>query len=149
MLYESFGFLFLFWFVKKRRNLMINSWHLNVLKRHKTIPCSSEKKKSEFYSWYKYILFIYLFTYLLIFLAALGLRCCVQAFSCCRARAPGVWASVVVARGLPEQRLTRCGTQAYLLCDMWDPPGPGIEPMSPALAGGFSTTAPPGKFLMI
>ena len=28
---------------------------------------------------------------------------------------------------------------------MWDPPGPGHEPVSPALAGGFSTTAPPGK----
>ena len=28
---------------------------------------------------------------------------------------------------------------------MWDLPGPGIEPMSPALAGGFLTTVPPGK----
>ena len=28
---------------------------------------------------------------------------------------------------------------------MWDLPGPGIEPVSPALAGGFLTTAPPGK----
>ena len=28
---------------------------------------------------------------------------------------------------------------------MWDLPGPGLEPVSPALAGGFSTTAPPGK----
>ena len=28
---------------------------------------------------------------------------------------------------------------------MWDLPGPGLEPASPALAGGFSTTAPPGK----
>ena len=25
---------------------------------------------------------------------------------------------------------------------MWDLPGPGIEPVSPALAGGFLTTAP-------
>ena len=29
---------------------------------------------------------------------------------------------------------------------MWDLPGPGLEPMSPALAGGFLTTEPPGKF---
>ena len=29
--------------------------------------------------------------------------------------------------------------------DMWDLSGPGIEPMSPALAGGFFTTEPPGK----
>ena len=28
---------------------------------------------------------------------------------------------------------------------MWDLPGLGIEPMSPALAGGFLTTAPPGS----
>ena len=28
---------------------------------------------------------------------------------------------------------------------MWDLPGPGLESMSPALAGGFLTTAPPGK----
>ena len=28
---------------------------------------------------------------------------------------------------------------------MWDLPGPGIEPMSPALAGGFLTTEAPGK----
>ena len=28
---------------------------------------------------------------------------------------------------------------------MWDLPGPGLEPVSPALAGGFLTIAPPGK----
>ena len=28
---------------------------------------------------------------------------------------------------------------------MWDLPGPGLEPMSLALTGGFLTTAPPGK----
>ena len=28
---------------------------------------------------------------------------------------------------------------------MWDLLGPGLEPVSPALAGGFLTTAPPGK----
>ena len=32
---------------------------------------------------------------------------------------------------------------------MWDLPGPGLEPVSPALAGGFSTTAPPGKPLKL
>ena len=31
---------------------------------------------------------------------------------------------------------------------MWDLPGPGLEPVSPALAGGFLTTAPPGKSLL-
>ena len=28
---------------------------------------------------------------------------------------------------------------------MWDLPGPGLKPVSPALAGGLLTTAPPGK----
>ena len=28
---------------------------------------------------------------------------------------------------------------------MWDLPRPGLEPVSPTLAGRFSTTAPPGK----
>ena len=32
-----------------------------------------------------------------------------------------------------------------MLCSMWDLPGQGLEPMSPALAGGFLTTEPPGK----
>ena len=27
----------------------------------------------------------------------------------------------------------------------WDLPGPGLEPVSLALAGGFLTTEPPGK----
>ena len=73
-------------------------------------------------------------------------------FSCCRARALGARASVVVARGLSscglwalERRLSSCGARAQLLRGMWDLPGPGLEPMSPALAGGFLTTAPPGK----
>ena len=30
---------------------------------------------------------------------------------------------------------------------MWDLPRPGLEPVSSALAGGFLTTAPPGKSL--
>ena len=28
---------------------------------------------------------------------------------------------------------------------MWDLPGPGFEPLSPALAGGFLSAAPPRK----
>ena len=41
--------------------------------------------------------------------------------------------SVVVAHGPSWSR------------GMWDLPRPGLEPVSPALAGRFSTTAPPGK----
>ena len=46
-----------------------------------------------------------------------------------------------------ERRLSSCGAWASLLCGMWDLPGPGLEPVSPALAGGFLTTVPPGKSL--
>ena len=60
-------------------------------------------------------------------------------FSCCGAQALAVWASVVVARGL----------SALLLRGMWDFPGPGLQHVSPALAGGFLTTAPPGKSLSL
>ena len=37
-----------------------------------------------------------------------------------------------------------CGMQAELPLSMWNP-GPGIKPMSPALAGRLPTPGPPGK----
>ena len=46
---------------------------------------------------------------------------------------------------LTEHRLSSCGARAKLLHSMWDLPKPGLKPMSLALAGRFSTTAPPGK----
>ena len=45
----------------------------------------------------------------------------------------------------PEHWLNSRGTHARLLHGMWDLPGPGIEPVSPALAGGFFTTETPGS----
>ncbi|XP_073649584.1 activating signal cointegrator 1 complex subunit 1 isoform X2 [Tursiops truncatus] len=42
-------------------------------------------------------------------------------------------------------RLSGHDSRAQPLCGMWDLPGPGLEPASPASAGGLSTTAPPGK----
>ena len=95
---------------------------------------------------------IYLFIYL--FLAVLGLRFCARAFSRC-----GKWwplfitvcgpltiaASPVVEHRLQMRRLSSCGSQAQLLRGMWDPPRPGLEPMSPASSGRLSTTAPSGK----
>ena len=65
-------------------------------------------------------------------------------FSCCRAWALGMWALVGVARGLSS-----CGTQAQVLCGMWDLPGTGLEPVYPALAGRFLTAVPPGKPLFV
>ena len=97
-------------------------------------------------------LFICLFIYL--FLAVLGLRFCARAFSSCGKWGPlfiavrgplTIAASLVVEHRLQMRRLSNCGSRAQLLRGMWDPPRPGPEPMSPALAGRFSTTAPPGK----
>ena len=83
------------------------------------------------------------------------LRCGAWASHCgvfsCGARVLGTRASVV-ARELSscgsqalERRLSSCGARALLLCGMWDLLGPGLEPVSPALAGRFLTTVPPGK----
>ena len=64
----------------------------------------------------------------------------------------GPQASVVAAPGLSscssqalEHRISNCGTRAQLLPGTWDLPASGIEPVSPALAGRFFTTEPPGK----
>ena len=90
-------------------------------------------------------------------MAVLGLRFCVRAFSSCGKRGPPfiavrgpltVAASLVAEHRLQTRRLSSCGSRAQSLRATWDPPRPGLEPMSPALAGRFSTTAPPGKPLV-
>ena len=87
-------------------------------------------------------------------MAVLGLRFCARAFSSCGKRGPlfitvrgplTIAASVVAEHRLQTRRLSSCGSRAQLLRGMWDLPRAGLEPVSPALAGGFSTTAPPGK----
>ena len=83
----------------------------------------------------------------------LGLRFFARAFSSCGKRGPlfiAVRGPVIIAASLAEhrlqtRRLSSCGSRASLLRGIWDPPRPGLEPVSPALAGRFSTTAPPGK----
>ena len=52
---------------------------------------------------------------------------------------------LVAEHRLETRRLSSCGSRTQLLRGMWDLPRPGLEPVSPALAGRFSTTAPPGK----
>ena len=95
-----------------------------------------------------FLFFIYLF------LAVLGLRFCARAFSSCGKRGPHfiavrrpliIAASLVAEHRLQTRRLSSCGSWAQLLRGIWDLPRPGLEPVSPALAGRFSTTAPPGK----
>ena len=57
-------------------------------------------------------------------------------------------ASLVAEHRLQTRSLSSCGSRAQLLRGTWDLPRPGLEPVSPALAGRFSTTAPPGKPLI-
>ena len=87
-------------------------------------------------------------------MAVLGLRFCAKAFSSCGERGPlfiavrgplTITASPVAEHRLQTRRLSNCGSWAQLLRSMWDLPGPGLEPVFPALAGRLSTTAPPGK----
>ena len=84
----------------------------------------------------------------------LGLRFCARAFSSCGKRGPffiavhrplTIAASVVEEHRLQSRRLSSCGSRGQLLRGVWDPPRPGLKLVSPALAGRFSTTAPPGK----
>ena len=87
-------------------------------------------------------------------MAVLGLRFCVRAFSSCGKREPlfiavhgplTIAASLVAEHRLQTRRLSSCCSWAQLLRGMWDLPRPELEPVSSALAGRFSTTAPPGK----
>ena len=91
-------------------------------------------------------------------MAVLGLRFCARAFSSCGKWGPHfiavrgpltITASLVAEHRLQTHRFSSCGSRAQLLRGMWDLPRPGLEPVSPALAGRFSTTAPPGKPLCI
>ena len=87
-------------------------------------------------------------------MAVLVFRFCARAFSSCGKRGPlfiavrgplTVAASPVAEHRLQTRGLSNCGSWAQPLCGMWDLPRPGLEPVSPALAGRLSTTAPPGK----
>ena len=100
----------------------------------------------------QFFFFFLISFFLYIFLAALDPRCCAQAFSSC-----GKWLlsscsaqashcsgfSCCGARALDSLGFSSCGAWAQPLHSTWDLPGPGIEPVSPALAGGFFTTESP------
>ena len=97
---------------------------------------------------------INLFYFIYLFLAVLGLHFCARAFSSCGEWGPlfiavrgplSIAACLVVEHRLQTRRLSSCGSQAQLPHGMWDLPRPGLEPVSPALAGRFSTTAHQGS----
>ena len=115
--------------------------------------CQCLQKASWFFFFKCYFFFFLLLIYFY-FLAVLGLRFCARAFSSCGKRGPlfivvrgplTIAASLVAEHRLQTRRLSSCGSRSQLLRGMWDLPSPGLEPVSPALAGRFSTTAPPGN----
>ena len=88
----------------------------------------------------------------------LGLRFCARVFSSCGERGLlfiavhrplTVVASPVAEHRLQTRRLSICGSRSQMLHGMWDLPRQGLKPVSPALAGRFLTTAPPGKTCLI
>ena len=60
---------------------------------------------------------------------------------------PGAACSVLsaVASLVSGRRVQSAGSRAWLPRSMWDPPGSGIESVSPALTGGFLTNGPSEK----
>ena len=91
---------------------------------------------------------INLFIYFYLFMAVLGLRFCARAFSSCGKLRPlfvavhgplTIATSLVAEHRLQTRRLSNCGSRAQLLRSIWDPPRPGHEPVSPALAGRLPT----------
>ena len=97
------------------------------------------------------LIFFFLINLFIYILGVLGLRFCARAFS-----SSGEWgplfiavrgpltivASPVAEHRLQTRRLSSRGSRAQPLRGMWDLPRPELEPVSPALAGRFSTTAP-------
>ena len=78
----------------------------------------------------------------------LGLHCCLWAFASCSEQGllfVALCGLLTAVTSLVEYRLSSCGPRAQLLCNMWNLPGQGIELVSPALAGRFLFTKPPGK----
>ena len=87
-------------------------------------------------------------------MAVLGLHFCARALPSCGKRGPlfiavrgplATAAPPVAEHRLQTHRPSNRGTGAQSLRGTWDPPRPGLEPVSPALAGRLPTTAPPGK----
>ena len=85
------------------------------------------------------VIIFFLINYFIFFLAVLGLRFRARAFSSCGKRGPlliavrgplTIAASLVAEHRLQTRRLSSCGSRTQLFRGMWDPPRPGLEPVS-------------------
>ena len=100
--------------------------------------CRMANQLIHFFFFLKVALFFF-FNFIYLFLAVLGLRFRVRAFSSCGKRGPlfivvrgplTIEASLVAEHRLQTRRLSNCGSRAYLLRGMWELPRPGLEPVS-------------------
>ena len=93
-------------------------------------------------------LFCFAFNFIYSFLAVLGLPCCTRAFSSCGGQRVGfsLWQCLwLQSTGSRVLGLSSCDARSWLLPGIWNPPGPGIEPVCPALARRFLNSGPPGR----
>ena len=98
-----------------------------------------------------------LFKNIYLFLAMLGLRCFLLAFSSCGVQRCSRVTGHFSLQGLRLLRSTgprvtgssSRGARALLPHSMWDLPGPRAKLVSPALQAGFLTTGPQGKPLSL
>ena len=101
-----------------------------------SLPCPSV---FFFFNINLFILFIY-FWLRWVFVDAHGLSLVAVSGSYCSLWWAGFsleWLLLLQSTGSGRPCASSCGTWAQLLRGMWNLPGPGLEPVSPALAGGF------------
>ena len=123
---------------------------------------------------YTYTLSLFIYNFVYLFLAMLGLHCCVGIFYSCKEQGMlsrgGAWAfhcgdyTCYGAQALGCTGFSSCGTwhqqlwlpssraqaqqlwsTGLLVCSTWCPSESGVKLVSPLLAGRLFTTEPPGK----
>ena len=118
------------------------------MNRSGTRKCHAEPQ------WAALLFILFKNNFISLLLTGLGLYCCTWAFSGCSEQ--GLLSAAVLrllsgvaplgAEHRPGARgLRGCSTRAELPCSMWNPPGLGIKPVSPALADGVLSTGTPGE----
>ena len=122
------GFCLATWLVRSWFSIQESNWGLQQWKRR--VLTTGPSGKSRLWGFFKIYLAV------LSQLQHSGCFVSVHRLSSCTVRAPEQWASIVTSQGLT------CSAAGGVLV-----PWLGIEPVSPALQGGFLTTGPPGKSL--
>ena len=113
-----------------------------------SFPCSprlSSSLSSSSHSYFNLFLNLWL---LWVFTVSCGLSLVAESQGCSLAVVHSLLlagASLIEGHRLSAHGLHSCGIGAQLLCGMWNLPGRGIEPGSPALSARFLSTVPPGK----